>query len=426
MSFDARPGPPQKIAIIGGGISGLAAAYLLADQHDITLYEASPRMGGHARTVMAGKHGDTAVDTGFIVFNYVNYPHLTAMFTDLDVPVVKSDMSFGASINDGAIEYGLKDLPALLGQRRNLMRPGFVRMLRDIMRFNSNAEVAAQDQSLTIAELMRELRLGHWFSDYYLTPLCGAIWSTPVEEIAQYPASAVVRFFRNHALLSHTGQHQWWTVRGGSVEYVKRLTANLASRGVKLRPGSPVSGIQRNGVESVVHASGHPAETFDQIIMACHSDDALRLLDRPSKDEHRALSALRYQDNQMVLHADPGQMPKRRACWSSWVYRADLRRPGRGVGVTYWMNRLQSLPDHDPLFVTLNANDRIDPARIYDEKTFRHPVFDHDALRAQTALDALQGANNTWFAGAYLRHGFHEDGFASARRIARRMERQFA
>ncbi len=426
MSFDALPARPQRIAVIGGGISGLAAAYLLAPEHSVTLYESAPRLGGHARTVIAGRNGDQPVDTGFIVFNYANYPHLTRMFAELDVPVERSDMSFGASIDNGAVEYGLKDLHSLIGQKRNLLRPAFLRMVRDMARFNARAEASADDETLTIDDLTRELNLGNWFRRYYLMPICGAIWSSPTEDIGRFPARSLVQFFRNHALLSASGQHQWWTVSGGSIEYVRRLERHLVTRGVTLLKGMPVKSVARNGVESTVHAAGQDKRVFDHVIFACHSDDALRLLQRPTPQESAALGALRYQDNRMILHRDTAQMPRRRACWSSWVYKADHAQPGAGIGVTYWMNRLQNIDPNDPLFVSLNPVQTVPDEMVYDEKTFRHPVFDHAALRAQAALKAMQGANNTWFAGAYTRHGFHEDGFASAVRIARAMDRQFA
>ena len=426
MSFDALPIPSQRIAIIGGGISGLAAAYLLAPHHTVTLYEAAPQLGGHARTVLAGRNRDQPVDTGFIVFNYANYPHLTRMFQDLDVPVFKSDMSFGTSINDGQIEYGLRNLQALTAQKRNLLRPGFARMLRDILRFNAKAEALAADDSATIGELMRDLGLGEWFQRYYLMPLCGAIWSTPPDEIRAFPARALVQFFRNHALLSASGQHQWWTVGGGSIEYVRRLKHYLRGRGVAIRTSTPVRSVTRNGVQSVVHSAVGSQETFDQVIFACHSDQALRLLAQPTPQERAALSAIRFQDNEVILHCDPRQMPKRRAVWSSWVYKADTTRPEPSIGVTYWMNRLQSIPNNDPLFVSLNPSNPVPDHLIYDQTTFRHPVFDAPALEAQKQLTALQGRNNTWFAGAYTRHGFHEDGFASAVRIARMMDRKIA
>ncbi len=426
MSFDALPGRPQRIAVIGGGISGLAAAYLLARDHAVTLYESAPRLGGHARTVIAGRNADQPVDTGFIVFNYANYPHLTRMFADLDVPVARSDMSFGASIDNGAVEYGLKDLQSLIGQRRNLLRPAFLRMIRDMARFNARAEASADDATLTIDDLTRNLNLGAWFRKYYLMPICGAIWSSPAEDIGRFPARSLIRFFRNHALLSASGQHQWWTVKGGSIEYVRRLEQHLTAGGVTLLPGTPVRSVARDGVECTVHAAGGDRRVFDHVILACHSDDALRLLERPTAQESATLGALRYRDNRMVLHRDTAQMPRRRACWSSWVYKADHARPNAGIGVTYWMNRLQNIDPNDPLFVTLNPVQTVPDEMVYDEKIFRHPVFDHAALRAQEGLKAMQGANSTWFAGAYTRHGFHEDGFASAVRIARAMDRQFA
>lgn len=425
MSFDGHPHSPQRIAIIGGGISGLAAAYLLAPNNAVTVYEAAPSLGGHARTVMAGIRGDQPVDTGFIVFNYANYPHLTRMFQALDVPVSKSDMSFGASINGGEIEYGLRDLGGLTAQKRNLLRPGFLRMLRDIMHFNAKAEALVTDDSTTIGDLMAELGMGDWFERYYLMPICGAIWSTPPQGIRAFPARALLRFFRNHALLSPNGQHQWWTVDGGSINYVTRLERHLRSQGVALRTATPVQSVMRDGLQSTVHTVGG-ASQFDQVIFACHSDQALRLLAQPTAQERTVLSAIRFQDNKMVLHRDTGQMPRRRAAWSSWVYKADTTRPEPAIGVTYWMNRLQNIPQDDPLFVTLNPLDPVREDLIYDQTNFRHPVFDGPALAAQTQLTAMQGHNNTWFAGAYTRNGFHEDGFASAVRIARLMNHAMA
>lgn len=425
MSFDALPSQRRRIAIVGGGISGLAAAWLLGPRHDVTLFEASARLGGHARTVMAGIRGDQPVDTGFIVFNYVNYPHLTRMFNALDVPVVRSDMSFGATIQNGAVEYGLKDMGALFGQRRNLGRPAFFGMLRDILRFNARAESVARDDSTTIGEMVQELSLGDWFQRYYLMPICGAIWSTPPEEIRAFPARSLVRFFRNHALLSASGQHQWWTVKGGSREYVRRLTYHLQKIGVDLRAACPVQSVERTEDGVTLRLSEGRVEGFDEVIFACHSDDALRLLARPTPQEQATLGVMRYQDNHMILHRDAGQMPRRRACWSSWVYKADQRDNRPAIGVTYWMNRLQNLPENDPLFVSLNPVQDVNPQLIYDDKTFRHPVFDRAAIRAQGAVQAIQGQNHTWFAGAYLRHGFHEDGFASAVRVARGIDARY-
>lgn len=423
MSFDAQHPHAQHIAIIGAGISGLAAAWQLAPHNRVTIYEAEPRLGGHSRTITAGRNGDQPVDTGFIVFNYANYPHLTRMFAELDVPVERSDMSFGVSIDQGRIEYALRDLRGLVAQKRNLLRPGFARMIADIAKFNSRAVEMAKSDEVTIDMLLDELRLGEWFRRYYLLPICGAIWSTPADEIGAFPAKSLLRFFENHALLSATGQHQWWTVSGGSIEYVKRLEQALRLRGVEFRLGTPVTSVQRGSKSVTISAQNASPEQFDQVIFACHSDQALRLLAKPGETEATALSAVRYQPNDVYLHRDAGQMPKRRACWSSWVYQAHTQAAETRLGVTYWMNRLQNIPESDPHFVTLNPETPIPEEAIYDHEVFWHPVFDRPALRAQEKIQAIQGQNRTWYAGAWLRHGFHEDGFASAVRVARALNR---
>ncbi|MGR3734727.1 NAD(P)/FAD-dependent oxidoreductase [Pseudophaeobacter sp.] len=414
--FDQTQGPRKKIAIVGGGISGLSAAYYLAPYYDVTLFEAAPNLGGHARTVMAGKNGDQPVDTGFIVFNYVTYPYLTRLFRDLDVPVIKSEMSFGASINDGWLEYGLSSIGAITAQKGNLLRPQFYKMVADIIRFGKRAEAAAKDDNKTIGELVDELGLGNWFRNNYLMPMCGAIWSTPVDDVDQFPAKSLVRFFRNHALLAGAGEHQWWTVKGGSIEYVCRLESALIARGCTIRTGTPVHHARRDAFEVRIAAGQGETHVFDEIILACHSDQALRILGEDASDaESNALDSIRYQPNTAVLHCDPGQMPTRRACWSSWAYRSQ----DGDIGVTYWMNKLQNIPEDDPLFVTLNPSTEIPQEAVYDEVEFAHPVFDQAALKAQQDIRQMQGRNRTWFAGAWNRHGFHEDGIASAMRIVR-------
>ena len=423
MALDLSFGVPQRVAVIGGGISGLATAWLLSQRCRVTLYEAVPRLGGHARTVVAGRYGDQPVDTGFIVFNYANYPHLTALFRDLDVPVQRSDMSFGVSLDGGRLEYALRSGNALFGQRSNLARPGFYAMIRDIMRFNQQAEAVAEARpDASISELLDVMGLGGAFRERYLYPICGAIWSTPSARIGDFPAQALMRFLRNHALLSAGGQHQWWTVSGGSQSYVSRLAAALDARQVSLRPGTPVRQVTRDDRHVQVMTDGEAPETFDQVVFACHADVALSLLEAPSADERRALGAVKFQDNHAVLHRDARLMPNRRRCWSSWVFRSEPGAPADvPVGVTYWMNRLQGIPDSDPMFVTLNPQQDIPDELIYDQNTFRHPVFDLGALDAQGKIAALQGQNRSWYAGAWLRNGFHEDGFASAVRIARQM-----
>lgn len=423
MAFDLTHGAPQRIAIIGGGITGLAAAWSLRRHHHVTLYEAEPRLGGHARTVLAGRRGDQPVDTGFIVFNYANYPHLTGMFRDLDVPVETSDMSFGVSLLGGRLEYALRTVDSLFGQRSNLLSPGFYGMIRDILRFNARAEAAAAGRpDLTIADLVAELGLGRRFRDHYLFPICGAIWSTPTSGIGAFPAEALIRFMRNHALLSPDGQHQWWTVTGGSRSYVSRLEAALRQAGADLRPGTPVASVTRDASKVTVRGATFLPETYDQVIFACHADQTLAMLADATDDERAALGAVRFQPNRAVLHRDPAVMPRRRRCWSSWVYRTDTAGgQGASVGVSYWMNRLQNIPEDDPLFVSLNPEIAIRDEAIYDETTFRHPVFDHAALDAQRRIAAMQGQRRSWFAGAWLRNGFHEDGFATALRITRQL-----
>ena len=314
MPFEQPAQTPKRIAVIGAGISGMGAAYHLADTHSVTLFEAEGRLGGHARTVIAGKRGDQPVDTGFIVFNNVNYPHMVKLFKELEVPVALSDMSFAASIGGGQIEYGLRSLNALFAQKSNMLRPGFLRMVRDLMRFNAQAEAVATDSTITLGELMDQMGMGQWFRDYYLTPISGAIWSTPKEEIMDFPAQALVRFFRNHHLLQATGQHQWYTVRGGSIEYVCRLERAMRAKGVDIRLASPIAAVKRGpvGVE-ILH--GGDWEGFDEVVFATHSDDSLRMLADPTPQESAALGAVRYQPNTAVLHADARAMPKRGVTW---------------------------------------------------------------------------------------------------------------
>ncbi|SEK78233.1 hypothetical protein SAMN05421666_0098 [Roseovarius nanhaiticus] len=417
MPFELQPAPRRKIAIIGAGISGMGAAHRLSAEHDVTLYEAEPRLGGHARTIMAGKRGDQPVDTGFIVFNYANYPHLADLFAQLDVPVVKSDMSFGASIDGGRIEYGTSRMGATFAQWRNAGRPGFLRMLRDIFHFNANALEAARGSEMSIGDLLAHLRTGRWFREYYLLPLSGAIWSTPLEKILDFPAETMMRFFDNHALLNYDGQHQWYTVQGGSVQYVNRLEAHLRAVGATLRLGCPVEAVERGQGGVRIKAQG-AWDHFDEVVMATHSDDSLRLLADPSADEQRNLGAIGYQPNDVVLHSDASIMPRRRAVWSSWNYTEETGKAGDRIDLTYWMNRLQPIPMDDPHFVTLNTTRPIRQELIHDRVTLRHPVYDHAALAAQGRIAAMNGAQNTWYCGAWMKNGFHEDGLGSAVDVA--------
>ena len=424
MPFEASAAIRKRIAVIGGGISGMGAAHMLAADHSVTLFESESRLGGHARTIMAGKNGDQPVDTGFLVFNYANYPHMAALFDELDVPVVKSNMSFGASIDGGRLEYGLANLGALFAQRANAVNPRFLGMVRDILRFNRNAlRVANEDPARTVGAFLDVLGTGAWFRDYYLSPLSGAIWSTPTEKIMDFPAHAMIQFFENHALLNTTGQHQWYTVQGGSVQYVRRLEAAMRQNGVDIRLGAPTQSVRRTDAGAQVKAWGGDWEHFDEVVFATHSDDSLMLLDDPTAAERAALGAIRYQPNDVILHRDETIMPKRRQTWSSWVYTEDSGAKSDRIDLTYWINSLQPVPMDDPHFVTLNTNRTIREELIYDQTVLRHPVYDLAALAAQDTVRAINGTNGTWFCGAWMRHGFHEDGLASAVDVVRAMNR---
>lgn len=425
MPFETGSVAPKKIAVIGAGISGMGAAHMLADNHQVVLYESENRLGGHARTKMAGVNGDVAVDTGFIVFNYANYPHLTALFEKLDVPVTESSMSFGASIDGGRIEYGLASLNALFAQRRNAANPKFLRMVRDILHFNKNGlRIANENRGLAIGAFLKKLGTGDYFRDYYLLPLSGAIWSTPVEKIMDFPAHAMMQFFENHALLHHSGQHQWFTVDGGSIEYVSRLGTALHNQGVDVRLGSAIDQVRRTALGVEVKTYGSDWEQFDEIVFATHSDDSLNMLADPSDFERNTLGAIKYQPNDIVLHSDTSIMPSRRSVWSSWVYTEDKSKSSDRIDLTYWMNSLQPLPKDQEFMVTLNTTRPIKEDLIWDQTTLRHPVYDLDALAAQNAMAAGNGANKTWFCGAWMKNGFHEDGLSSAVDVVNAMSNQ--
>ena len=410
---------PKKIAVVGGGISGLGAAYALSNTYQVTLFEAENRLGGHARTVFSGKSGQQPVDTGFIVFNYPNYPELTQLFSELNVPIAKSDMSFGASLKDGKIEYALRNFDAIFAQRKNLLNPNFVKMVWDINRFNTIGLTVAGDESLTIGQFLKRLKTGDWFRDYYLLPLSGAIWSTPTEKILDFPAYAMLQFFKNHALLSRSGQHQWYTVKGGSREYVSRLENALVQKQVEIRVNTPVASVTRHATGVVVKTYCSEPQTFDEVVFATHSDDTLALLSDPSEIEQRNLGSIKYQDNEVVLHSDVGVMPKLYKCWSSWVYTERKDKSTDKIDLTYWMNSLQPIPLDDPLFVTLNSTHNIDQNKIHDQVTMRHPVYDLGVLNVQKDISLNNGHNRTWFSGAWMKNGFHEDGLSSGLDVAR-------
>ncbi len=407
----------SRIAIIGTGISGLSAAWLLNPHHEITVYEKEGRIGGHSRTVTV-RHGDRIipVDTGFIVFNERNYPNLTALFRELGVAIKKSDMSFGLTADDGGLEWGARNGNAVFGQRRNLFRPKFLKLFIDVMRFNASALAAVErEPNLTLGELISRMKLGDWFKRYYLLPMGGAIWSCPTRQMLSFPAATFVRFFKNHGLLSITGQPQWYTVEGGSESYVERISESFAHR---VRTNCAAAEVRREGGSVLVKDIHSRLDRYDEVIFASHADETLDLLADAETAEREALGAIKYQQNRVILHKDPRFMPKRRACWASWIYHSQGLGEEPAIAVTYWMNLLQSIDSDYPLFVTLNPQSEIPSEHVFDEHLFDHPVFDTGAVAAQEKLKALQGVRNTWFCGAYMRHGFHEDGLVSAMDVA--------
>jgi len=414
MPFETAMRAPRKIAVIGAGISGMGAAHMLSLNDHVVLFESEKRLGGHARTKLAGKDQATPVDTGFIVFNYANYPHLTALFDHLNVPVEKSNMSFAASFDGGQFEYALQSLNSLFAQRRNLVSPRFYRFLRDLAVFNSRGLAASQEPGLTVGGLMKKLGLGDFFRDHYLLPFSGAIWSTPKAQILDFPAASLLKFFDNHALLSATGQHQWYTVTGGSIEYVSRLGADMVQRGVDIRLGAHVEGVRRTPFATEVRANGGEWEEFDEVVFATHSDDTLRLLNDPTPSESAVLGAIRYQPNKVILHSDTSVMPKRKVCWAAWNYTETEQASSDDIDLTYWMNRLQNVEGAEQFMVTLNSKRPIREELIWDECTLRHPVYDEGAIAAQSQARVMNGSNRTWFCGAWMKNGFHEDGLSSA------------
>ncbi|MEQ8334404.1 FAD-dependent oxidoreductase [Nisaea sp.] len=412
----------MRIAVIGSGIAGFSAAWLLSSRHQVTVYEANNRLGGHSNTVSVDYDGEQIpVDTGFIVYNEATYPNLISLFGALDVPTKPSDMSFSVSVGNGALEYE-GSLRGLLAQPGNLLKPGYYRMLADVARFFAAAPRLLEEENapdLTLGEFLKREGYGDGFLYDHLLPMAAAIWSCPVETMLAFPARSFVRFFVNHGLLQHVNRPQWFTVDGGARCYVERLAAAIEQRGGKIRTGHPVRRIRR--LESGVMV-GEPdgSETYyDQIVIGAHGDEALAMLSDADDAERALLGCFSYQDNVAVLHRDPGLMPKRRMAWASWNYLAEGRRDmDRAVALTYWMNRLQGIDEKYPLFVTMNPLTDPDPALEFARFNYTHPVFDTAAVAAQGNLDTIQGVRDTWFCGSYCGYGFHEDGLKAAIAVA--------
>jgi predicted NAD/FAD-binding protein len=411
----------MRIAIIGSGIAGLSAAWLLNRRHQITLYERNDYFGGHTNTRMVETQaGAQAVDTGFIVFNRRNYPLLARLFEHLGVETQPTRMSFSVSVNDGRYEYAGSGPATLFGQRRNLLNVEHYRMLAAILRFNRDARrllEVAETHPASVEEFITAGDYGDAFRNRYLLPMAAAIWSCPVETMAAFPAASLVRFFANHGLLDLRNRPQWRTVCGGSHQYVKQLLEPLRGR---LACRDPVTAVRRTSQGATVYAERSGARAFDAVVLACHADQALQILDQPTARERSLLGAFRYQHNRALLHSDTGLMPRRRSVWSAWNYlAAEGHRGTEAVSVSYWMNCLQRLDQAPPLFVSLNPLREPRTSSVFAEMEYSHPVFDRRAITAQSQLHNLQGENGIWYCGSYFGYGFHEDALRSSVELAR-------
>lgn len=420
MTLGQQDQKQLNIAVVGTGIAGLSAAWLLGKQHRVTVYEQNTYAGGHSNTAEISLNGrNIAVDTGFIVYNPVNYPNLVALFEHLQVPNKLSDMSFAASLRDGSLEYSGTDLNGLFAQRSNLARPRFYSMLKDLMRFYRQAPDLACDSSLAkipLGDFLRREAYGDAFIKDHLMPMGAAIWSSSVEQMLTFPTLSFLRFFKNHGLVQLSNRPEWRTVDGGSREYVRRILDDFSGQ---VHYGDPVTDIVRkNGRIKLATQSGLFQE-YDHVVMACHSDEALKILNQPSDAETQTLGQIRYQNNEAILHTDTRLMPARRRAWASWNYigsRTD--QDAELLCVTYWMNLLQSLSVEDPVLVTLNPCRQVEASKIIERYDYAHPIFDAAAINAQPELWQLQGQQNTWFCGAYFGYGFHEDGIQSGLGVA--------
>ncbi|WP_343729518.1 FAD-dependent oxidoreductase [Duganella sp.] len=409
----------QRIAVIGAGISGLASAYFLHREHDVVLYEAGNYLGGHTNTVDVTLEGRThGVDTGFLVYNERTYPNLIALFDELQVASIASDMSFAVAMDDGALEWAGTNLDTVFAQRANLGSPSFLRMLWDILHFNRNAERFLRQAMLsgeTLGQLLQQQRYGDRFRDAYLLPMAAAIWSSSPSDILHFPAATFLRFCLNHALLQVNNRPQWRTVAGGARHYVQKIAAVLPD----CRLDTPVHAVRRVAGGPVQVDSKHGTEIFDAVVFATHAPTTLALLQNASARERALLGAVRYQPNTAYLHTDASLMPRRRKAWSAWNYLSGAQVDGqRPVCVSYWLNQLQALPFETPVIVTLNPHTPPAADKLLAKFEYDHPIMDHGAIHAQQQLEQIQGIDRVWYAGAWTGYGFHEDGLKSALRIA--------
>ena len=420
----------RKIAIVGSGISGLAVAHTLRGLADITLYEAADYFGGHTHTVDVTLHSAQGpvthgVDTGFLVFNERTYPNLINLFAQLGVETAASDMSFSVKVPDAfdgkSLEWSGTNLDTVFAQRSNLLRPRFLKMMADVLRFNAlctrmaKANVDA-DLRQPLADFLQKHRFSSEFRDWYFLPMLGCIWSCPTDQMLQFPVATMIRFCHNHGLIQVTNRPRWFTVKGGARHYVEKIIADLPDK----RLNTPVRLIERDAQGVRVVTDGQ-AERFDEVVLCAHSDQSLRLLRDASQAEQAVLGAIRYQPNQAVLHTDASVLPQREKAWAAWNYEraATTAQESTRVCLHYLLNRLQPLPFQQAVVVSLNPVSPIAPEKILGEYAYAHPVFDLQAIDAQKQMPQLQGQNHTWFAGAWMGYGFHEDGLKAGMSVGR-------
>jgi predicted NAD/FAD-binding protein len=422
----------RRVAVIGSGISGLATAYSLADDTQVTLFEAGAYFGGHTNTVdltLDGPQGKVThgVDTGFLVFNERTYPQLIRLFGELGVATVPSDMSFSVQVPDLGLEWSGSDLNTVFAQRRNLVRPAFLGMLRDILRFNrltTTLAVKGEDAQLQqpIGDFLAEHSFSAAFRDWYFLPMIGCIWSCPTDQMLRFPVATMIRFCHNHGLLQVANRPRWFTVAGGAREYVRKMLPRIADA----RLNTPVRSVRRTP-QGVIVSTDHGSERFDEVVLACHSDQSLALLADPTPDERAVLGAIRYHRNRAVLHTDTSVLPQRPLAWAAWNYEraTDAPREEAAVCLHYLLNKLQPLPFQQPVLVSLNPVREPDAASVHAEIDYAHPVFDRAAIAAQAKVPALQGQQHTWYCGAWTRYGFHEDGLMSGQAVVNGLRRRW-
>ena len=407
----------ERLAVIGGGIAGLGSAWLLRKRYDVTVFERERHIGGHSNTVEVDENGrPVPIDTGFMVFNKVTYPYLVRLFDELRVPIKPTEMSFSVRHEGLDVEYNGMGFNRVFAQRANLVRPRFLKLLAQILRFFRVANASLEDDALetmTLDDFVRRHRLGDDFLRLYLVPMSASIWSITPGGALDFPAATLVRFFHNHGFLGVTTHHPWFTVDGGSREYVKRMLVDLP----QAHGSSPVVAVETGADQVTIRTQDGASHTFDRVILAAHADESLALLARPTALQEKLLSAFRYQANETVLHTDTTVMPHRRLAWAAWNYRMEPSEEGERPSTHYYMNRLQGVSDRTDYFVSLNYADRIDPAKVLWRTNYTHPIFDRAALAAQHHLPSINAESRdqrVFFAGSYFRYGFHEDALASA------------